>query len=107
MDTAIDRTRKRTNDVNKRLRKSIGGLTRTRSATAGGSELCFTLNYHLSTLNFLRTTARIMAGRDLIDKNTNQNGINPVTALCGIAIKTNSPTIEKNRWTVEPPITRI
>src|SRR5437773_9577028 len=27
------------------------------STTAGGGELCFTLNYHLSTLNFLSTTA--------------------------------------------------
>ena len=32
-------------------------LTRPSSATAGGGELCFTLNYHLSTLNFLSTTA--------------------------------------------------
>src|SRR5882724_1220168 len=35
----------------------VSHLTRIRSATAGGSELCFTLNYHLSTLNFLSTTA--------------------------------------------------
>src|SRR5258708_24370306 len=33
------------------------GLTRRSPATAGGSELCFTLNYHLSTLNFLSTMA--------------------------------------------------
>ena len=26
-------------------------------ATAGSGKLCFTLNYHLSTLNFLSTTA--------------------------------------------------
>src|SRR5213595_2201951 len=32
-------------------------LTRKSWATAGGSELCQTLNYHLSTLNFLSTTA--------------------------------------------------
>src|SRR5206468_3833014 len=32
-------------------------LTRIRLATAAGSEPCFTLNYHLSTLNFLITTA--------------------------------------------------
>src|SRR5205823_237380 len=32
-------------------------LMRTRSATANGSELCFTLNYHLSTRNFLSATA--------------------------------------------------
>jgi hypothetical protein len=32
-------------------------LTRSSRATAGGGEICWTLNYHLSTLNFLRTTA--------------------------------------------------
>jgi len=31
--------------------------TRTSSASAGGSVLCLTLNYHLSTLNILSTTA--------------------------------------------------
>src|SRR5438034_11514431 len=36
---------------------SFKTLTKRRSATAGGAELCWTLNYHLSTLNFLSTTA--------------------------------------------------
>ena len=38
-------------------------LTRQSWATAGGGKHCFTLNYHLSTLNFLSTTASVWLHR--------------------------------------------